>query len=118
MIKINYRNLNFYKKSHELTLEIYKITKNFPKEELYSLTNQLRRSVSSIPANISEGSAKTNKDFKRFLNIALGSAKETEYWLLLAKDLEYIPINIYEKLLKELNQIIGSIINYIKKINQ
>lgn len=115
-MKVNYKELNFFKRSHEFTLEIYKITKDFPKEEKYGLTSQIRRASSSVPGNIAEGSAKTEADFKRFLNISLGSAKECEYWLLLAKDLNYISINTYDRLLNILNQIIGSLVNYIKKI--
>lgn len=117
MVQTNYKNLNFYKMGHEFTLEIYKITKSFPKDERYSLTHQIRKASSSICANSVEGSCKSKLDFKRFLGIALGSAKECEYWLLLSKDLEYISIDTYDRLLSILNQVIGSLINYIKKIN-
>lgn len=116
MVQVNYKELKFFKKSHEFTLEVYKITKEFPNGEKFGLISQIRRASSSIPGNIAEGSAKSQGDFKRFLGISLGSAKECEYWLLLAKDLEYISINSYDRLLNLLNIIIGSLINYIKRI--
>jgi len=119
MVSTNYKGLKFYKLAHFFTLEIYKITKEYPKEELYSLVSQTRRSAASIPANICEGSAKTTQaDFKRFLSISLGSAKESEYWILLAKDLGYIQVSTYDRLTNILNEIIGSLTNYIKKINE
>lgn len=74
----NYKDLKVWVKSHEITLKIYNLTKGFPKEEIYSLTSQIRRCSSSIPANIAEGCGKnSNIDLGRFLNIALGSANET-----------------------------------------
>jgi four helix bundle protein len=74
----DFKSLKVWEKAHGLTLEIYRYTKDFPKEELYSLTNQLRRAASSVPANIAEGCGKQTKaDFANFLNIALGSANET-----------------------------------------
>lgn len=117
MANREYRELTFFKKSHELTLEIYRITNNFPKEELYGLSSQLKRASSSIPSNIAEGSLRsTIKDYKHFLHNALGSAKEVEYQLLLAKDLNYISSDIYTNLSNLLNFIIGSLINYMKKM--
>jgi four helix bundle protein len=71
----DFRDLKVWQKSHELTLLIYRSTKNFPKEELYGLTSQIRRSSSSIPTNIAEGCGRqTNAEFSRFLQIAFGSA--------------------------------------------
>ena len=117
MVKGDYRDLNFFKKSHELTLEIYLITESFPKSEIYGLVSQLKRASSSIPSNIAEGSVRgTKKDYRHFLYNALGSAKEVEYQLLLAKDLNYISIEIYNSLIEILNMIIRSLINYMKKI--
>jgi len=78
----NYKELKVWQKAHALTLKVYEQSKMFPKDELYSLTNQLRRCSSSVPANIAEGCGKmTQNDFARFLNISLGSANETEYFL-------------------------------------
>ena len=117
MINQEYKHLGFFVKSHELTLEIYKITNDFPKTEIYGLISQLRRASSSICSNIAEGSVRsTLKDYKSFLYNALGSAKEIEYQFLLAKDLMYITQIKYLELIEKLNLIIGSLINYMKKI--
>ena len=81
----HYKDLVAWQRSHEFTLAIYKQTQRFPADERYGLTSQLRRAAYSTPANISEGSGReTNKDYLRFLIIALSSLKETEYFLLLA----------------------------------
>ncbi len=84
----NYKDLKVWEKGHLFTLKVYDVTKLFPKEEIYSLTNQIRRAASSIPANIAEGCGKNSQnEFAHFLNIALGSANEAEYFLILSKDL-------------------------------
>ncbi|GEO09687.1 four helix bundle protein [Segetibacter aerophilus] len=87
----NYKDLKVWDKAHQFTLRVYEVTKGFPKEEIYSLTNQIRRSSSSIPANIAEGCGKNSQsDFANFLNIALGSSNEAEYFLILSKDRGYL----------------------------
>ncbi|NUM79317.1 four helix bundle protein [bacterium] len=94
----DFRNLDVWVKSHQLTLILYSMTKNFPNDELFGLTSQIRRASSSIPANIAEGCGRrTDADFARFLQIAMGSASELEYHLLLACDLHYIKKPDYEK---------------------
>ena len=103
--------------SHSLTLEVYKITSNFPKEELYGLTSQIRRATSSIPTNISVGCGRnSDKEFNQFLNIALGSANETEYLLILSKDLKYIQNEIFENLNQKINEIKSKIYNLKKAL--
>ena len=83
----DFRQLKVWEKAHHLALEVYKTTATFPKEEIYGLTSQLRRASVSIPTNIAEGCGRnTNADFARFLQIAMGSASETEYELILAHD--------------------------------
>lgn len=73
----NYKDLKAWERSHQFTLRVYEVTKSFPKEEMYSLTNQLRRSASSIPANIAGGCGKNSQaEFAHFLNVSLGSANE------------------------------------------
>ncbi len=86
-----FRDLKVWNKAHELVLEIYKITKSFPNEEKFGLVAQLRRSASSIPANIVEGFKRRSKrDYAHFLNLADASLEETKYHIILSKDLGYI----------------------------
>lgn len=98
----DFHKLIIWQRSHQLTLDVYKASKAFPKDELFALTSQIRRAVSSIPTNIAEGCGRgSNKDFAHFLQIAIGSASEVEYELLLAHDLSYIPDEEYYKLTAE-----------------
>ncbi len=102
----DFKKYDIWKLSHELTLEIYLITKTFPKDEIYGLTSQIRRSSSSIPTNISEGCGRdSDLEFNRFLTIALGSANETEYLIILAKDLAYINDSQAKVLIEKVNII-------------
>ncbi|WP_394351100.1 four helix bundle protein [Chryseobacterium fistulae] len=85
---------------------MYQITSTFPKEELFGLTSQIRRSFVSIPNNIAEGCGRnSDKEFAQFLNIALGSLSESEYLLFLAKDLKYIKQEDFERINEELNTV-------------
>ena len=113
----NYKDLKVWEKAHLFTLKVYESTKTFPKEELYSLTNQLRRSASSIPANIAEGCGKNSKpEFAHFLNIALGSANESEYFLILSKDLTYLSEENFNILFNIINEAKGMLISLINKV--
>jgi four helix bundle protein len=88
----DYRQLAVWQQGHALALELYRITKSFPKEELFGLTSQLRRAAISIPANIAEGCGRDgDAELKRFLNISLGSACEVDYFILLSSELGYLP---------------------------
>lgn len=87
-----FQDLIVWQKSHSLVLELYAATANFPRDEQYALTSQLRRAAASVPTNIAEGSAAPGgREFGRYLSIALGSATELEYHLVLARDLGYLP---------------------------
>jgi four helix bundle protein len=87
----DFHGLIVWQKAHSLTLEIYKLTKRFPDDERFGLISQLRRCAASIPANLAEGCGRGGEqEFARFVQIAMGSASETEYHLLLAKDLQYV----------------------------
>lgn len=114
----DFRSLNVWEKSHTLTLNIYQITSQFPKEELYGLTSQIRRSSISIPSNIAEGCGQSSEaQFLRFLNIAFGSASELEYQILLAKDLKFLDNPLFKELLylvREIKRMLSSLISAIK----
>ncbi|MBA9072776.1 four helix bundle protein [Flavobacterium gossypii] len=113
----DFRKYDIWQSSHSFTLEVYKITSHFPKEEIYNLTSQIRRASSSIPTNISEGCGRnSDKEFNQFLNIALGSANETEYLLILSRDLQYINNEIAENLLEKINSIKSKIYNLKQKL--
>lgn len=102
----NFRNLKVWEKGHRLTLAIYRYTSSYPKEELYGLTSQMRRSSSSIPSNIAEGCGRNSQpQFARFLNIAFGSASELEYQIILSKDLGFIEEERFDKLFEKVTEI-------------
>lgn len=87
----NYKRLKVWSRAHELTLAVYRATSGFPVQERYGLTSQIRRAAASIPANIAEGCGRRGStELAHFLSIALGSANELEYHLLLARDLELL----------------------------
>src|SRR5437667_4861879 len=94
-----FKELKVWQKAHEMTVAVYGITRTFPREELYGLTSQLRRSASSIGANIAEGCGRrSDGEMARFLQIARGSASEIEYHVLLARDLRYLREEEYHQL--------------------
>ena len=113
----DYKELKVWHKSHSLVLNIYEITKQFPKEEIFGITSQLRRASYSIPSNIAEGCGKfSQKDFANFLQIALGSSNEVEYLLLLGKDLKFMNDDIFKLLNNSINEIKAMLINLIQKV--
>ncbi len=113
----DFRELNVWHKSHELTLEVYKVTCEFPNNEKYGLVSQIRRATVSIPTNIAEGCGRnSNPDFARFLEIAYGSASEVDYLLLLSKDLAIIDDRNYETMNSQLLEIKKMLSALIRKI--
>jgi len=114
---MNYKELIVWQKSDELAFEIYKLTKKFPKDEVYGLTSQLRRAVLSIPTNIVEGYArKGDKELARFISIAIGSMAEAEYLLDFSKRLGYINDQDYSKI-ENLRDQVGKLLwNFYKKV--
>lgn len=113
----DFRSLKVWHKSHQLTLCIYQVTALFPKEELYGLAKQIRRASASIPANIAEGCGRgTDAEFARFVQIAMGSASELEYHLLLAYDLGLIDNSQHEKLNTEVTEIKRMLVSFIQKL--
>jgi four helix bundle protein len=113
----DFHNLKVWEKAHDLSLTIYKHTASFPREEIYGLTSQIRRSCVSIAANIAEGCGRSGEpEFGRFLQIGLGSASELEYHLLLAADLGYLSESIYKKLTTKVVEIKRMLTSLIQKL--
>ena len=113
----DFHKLKAWEKAHKLTLDVYIQTKDFPKEEVYGLTNQMRRSSVSIPTNIAEGCGRNSKaEMIQFFNIAIGSSSELEYQLLLAHDLHYLRDEIYTKLSEELIEVRRMLYVYTQKL--
>jgi four helix bundle protein len=114
----DFRKLQVWQKAHPLTLAVYEITATFPNQERYGLTSQLRRSCSSIAANLAEGCGRNGAaDFARFCSIAMGSASELEYHLLLARDLKLIRPNDHEELSErttELKRMLTALLQKLK----
>jgi len=113
--KKGYKKLKVWEKAHQLAMEIYRISKTFPKEEIYGLTSQIRRAAFSVPLNIVEGHASTSrKEFLSFLNIANRSLVETEYLLEILRELNFMDENAYQRLEKQRNEV-GVILNAFTK---
>ena len=109
-----FRRLNVWNKAHQLTLEVYRVTARFPREELYALTSQMKRAASSVAANIAEGCGRgSDADFGRFLFMAMGSASELESHPVLARDLLFISEADYlqlDSLTGEVKRMLASLI--------
>jgi four helix bundle protein len=114
----NFHQLFFWERSHILTVQIYKLTQTaFPVHERYGLISQIRRAMSSVPANIAEGCGRNSiKEFKQFLIIACGSISEVDYHLILARDLGYIDFDSYEPLATEIHAIRKMLYSYISSL--
>jgi four helix bundle protein len=113
----DFRKLEVWKRSYRLTLAAYKATAVFPREELYGLTSQIRRSCAAIPANIAEGCGRgSNSDLARFLQIALGSATELECHLLLARELSFLDESDHERLAREVTEIKRMLTSFVKSL--
>lgn len=110
----DFRQIRVWEKAHLLTLEIYKVTANFPREEPYGLTSQLRRSSASVPSNIAEGFGRGGKlELARFLQIGMGSASEVDYQILLARDLHLLSDTTYQNLaarVVEVKKMLGTLL--------
>ena len=112
----SFQELGVWRKSHALVLEVYKLTKDFPKAELYGLTSQIRRAAISIPANIAEGFGRQSIVEKiRFFNIAQGSLNEVKYYLILINDLNYAETESISEHAEEISKILDA---YIKKMRE
>ncbi len=115
----NFRDLKVWEKSHGLVLETYGGTANFPAKEVYGLTSQIRRAAASIPANIAEGCGRNgDAELARFLQIAVGSACELEYHLLLAHDLGMLNDDVYQNLESKVTEVKRMLTTLIKKLRE
>lgn len=114
----DFHQLSVWQKSHQFTLDVYTLSRAYPKEELFGLTSQIRRSSSSIATNIAEGCGRgSDADFGRFLQMAMGSASESEYQILLSFDLNYIDENQYKQMnakVTEIKRMLSSLISKTK----
>lgn len=114
----DFRRLKVWEKAHRLVLEVYKTTARFPREEAYGLSAQLRRASVSVPANIAEACGRrSNREMAKFLQIGMGSASETEYELLLARDLGYLEGSAYLRLqtsVTEVEKMLGSLLRKVR----
>jgi four helix bundle protein len=115
----NYKELKVWQKARELVKFIYELTKKFPKEEIYSLTSQIRRAVVSVPSNIAEGAGHiSNREFSRFLEIAYSSSCELDTQVILSYDLEFISdddLKISTSLIEEVQKMLSGLIKSLDK---
>ena len=113
----SFDKLLVWQRAHSLVLKIYEVTNNFPKEEIWGLTSQIRRAAVSVPSNIVEGKARgSRKDFKRFLLVARGSLEEVKYQSLLAKELKYMNEEQYEEItvmIEDVGRLLGGMIRKV-----
>ena len=113
----SFRNLKVWERAHALTLDIYQSSQAFPRDEIYGLTSQMRRASASIGANIAEGACrKGDIDFARFLQMAVGSASELEYHLLLAHDLKLLQTSDFERLTGQAVEVKRMLASLMKKL--
>jgi four helix bundle protein len=109
-----FTDLKVWERSHSLALRVYRLTKALPSDERYGLVSQLRRAAVSVPTNIAEGSKREgNRDFARFLNISEGSLAETEYLIMLARDLDYLTPPSVAPLLAEIKEV-ARMLHYLR----
>ena len=111
----NVDDYEVFKRAHQLTLAIYRLTKRFPKDETYGLSAQMRRAAYSIPTNLKEGSTGTETEFFRYVRISLGSKEELAYQVRLARDLGYIPDADAKKLASEIAEIGSMLFGLLRK---
>ena len=114
----DFRTLQVWQKAYKLTLACYLVTRQFPREELYGLTGQLRRCSASIAANIAEGYGRYgDPEFHRFLQIAMGSTSELDYHILLSRDLGYLAADKHERLSLEVLELKRMLVSLARKIS-
>jgi len=114
----DFRQLKVWEKAHQLTLAVYQVTASFPRDEIYGLTSQMRWAASSIPSNLAEGCGRnSDAELARFSSMAAGSASELEYHLLLARDLNLIPLNDHQLLTEQVVEIKRMLSGLVQKLS-
>ncbi len=115
----NYRDLQVWAKAHKLTLDLYRLSQTFPREEIYGLTSQLRRAAVSIGANLAEGCGRrTSTELARFVRIAMGSASELDYHLLISKDLGYLNANDFTRTAAALTEVRKMLTSFLSSVEE
>jgi len=113
----SFKDLKVWQKGVDLVEMIYKVTRTFPKEEIYGLSAQLRRAAVSIPSNIAEGFGRYhNKEYKQFLHVALGSCAEITTQIIIAERLQFIEKSVSERVLSQADEISRMLMSLIKKV--
>jgi len=113
----DFHNIKVWHKAHDLVIKVYKVTRSFPREEVYGLTSQIRRAAASVPTNIAEGCGRnTDNELAHFMEIASGSASELDYLLLLAMDIGLLAEDSHTELLAELTEIRKMLTTFIKTV--
>src|SRR5262249_15993762 len=114
----NFRDLKVWDKAHNVALVCYEVTRSFPRDEIFGLVSQIRRSAASVPASIAEGCGRRgNAELHRFLQIAMGSASELEYHLLLSKDLRYLKHELHDKVQVQVEEVKRMLASLIRKVD-
>ncbi len=115
----NYRDLQVWTKAHRLTLELYRISRSFPRDEIYGLTSQLRRAAASVGANLAEGCGRrTSSELARFVRIAMGSASELDYHLLLCRDLGFMKTDDFQRASTDLTEVRKMMTSFLSSVEK
>lgn len=115
----NYQDLHVWTKAHSLTLDLYRVSRAFPKEEIYGVTSQIRRAAISVGSNLAEGCGRrTSSELARFVRIAMGSASELDYDLLVCRDLGYLKTDDFIRLSKDLVEVRKMLTAFLSKVEE
>lgn len=115
----NYRDLQVRNKAHNLTLELYRVSRGFPREEIYGVTSQLRRAAVSIGANLAEGCGRrSSTELARFVKIAMGSASELDYHLLLSRDFGFVNGDDFTRTASELTEVRKMLTSFLSSVEE
>jgi four helix bundle protein len=114
-----FTDLKVWQRAHALVLDVYRLSRGFPQDERFGITSQLRRAAASVPTNIAEGSKRdSNPEYSRFLNIAQASLAETEYLIMLSRDLNYLEEPVASATLLALNEVGGMLTNLRNRVSE